>query len=725
VKKVLIALLSVISLCVFAQTARFNDEIYFIKGAQQGYVWRCVDSNTGLGKWTIDSSVIVTFDQCLQNQGNTPMGSDYYVDFGGRALELYNGNSFWFNSPTFGWWSNQGQYNFLQINDNEFQLLSDNTNAGLIVHNEVGNNFTRFNYSDIHLLQERKIVFNDYDTNWCVQLTHSPNGHIVTDYALCFQSGLSDGQGEIHRDNTGHVTYEVDNGSNTTEFHTNFAVNAPVGSDRLAYLQLGNNTSGILPNLEGIQMGFTDQDGNRVTMIQANVASYGADSFTLYMGSQTPVGNGTNMIMTRFNGGSIYYSDTSGSDGGISFSPNSVQISQNNLSGSSWLAVGDVVNYSVGGTTIYLPTTVGTAGQVLTSNGSGVPYWQTPTSSNDLVGYTPISKDNVGFGQFQPDSTIGYQNCWFGQEAGYSMIGSTASIYGISRNSFFGKNTGANLDSSANNTLIGSDAGVSAHSGNRNTIVGAFADFNTGTIDGVAIGMQAKCTGTANTAIGVSAMMATDSIAENNIGIGVAVFENMTEGLRNVAVGNSAGTGIVSATNTTTIGFESEMGDSYGHSGVAVGDFAYTRTNSIALGSHAYADSTNQFALSDSIHKGIKAKGIPTAPYSVLTDFNGNGIWNMQPSGLLYDTVFTASEIHSDTVYVAKNAVNIIEPGGATAIIIYLPNSPSRGDFFELKAGSVLSPITYLNGSTGDAAPAALGFGGYTKLVYCKDNKWH
>lgn len=204
-----------------------------LKGVPNGYV---LTDSSGHAIWSgfggfdttsvgVDSLIrLFSWERTLATQGSTPFTNDYYVDFGDRSLQFYNQNTFNVNSKYAAWWSNQGQYNYTYFGDNEFQFLSDNTGAGLIIHNEVGNNFTAIRYADIHLQQERKVVFNDYDTNWCVQLTHAPNGALVNDYALALQAGNATGQGFVFRDNTGQVNFELNNATRQSLFNTGVQV---------------------------------------------------------------------------------------------------------------------------------------------------------------------------------------------------------------------------------------------------------------------------------------------------------------------------------------------------------------------------------------------------------------------------------------------------------------------------------------------------------------------
>jgi hypothetical protein len=180
----------------------------------------------------------------------------------------------------------------------------------------------------------------------------------------------------------------------------------------------------------------------------------------------------------------------------------------------------------------------GTAGQVLSSNGSNAIQWitpsgggasaATPTAAGIVLGRTTLNAAGIGCNALL-SLTTGTCNTAMGSNALRAITNSTG-------NSAFGCNALCSLTSGSWNTSVGVGAGQATTTGNNNVAVGTNAMF----------GIMTTVTGTHNTAIGSSAMFGVTT-GSGNIAIGgardggsyVPVFGFTTECNR-VAVGSTA-----------------------------------------------------------------------------------------------------------------------------------------------------------------------------------------
>ena len=158
----------------------------------------------------------------------------------------------------------------------------------------------------------------------------------------------------------------------------------------------------------------------------------------------------------------------------------------------------------------------GTAGQVLTSGGSG-----------SAVSWTTIN---------QGVTSDGSQNTVGGSNAGDSIIS------GGTENTVFGYNAGTAISTGDNNTFFGSRAGRSISTGLQNTGVGYNVMGNTSGTGNAALGQSAGngiLGGSYNVALGWSALSNTNNNGTNNIVIGKLADISASNVSNEITLGNS------------------------------------------------------------------------------------------------------------------------------------------------------------------------------------------
>jgi hypothetical protein len=269
--------------------------------------------------------------------------------------------------------------------------------------------------------------------------------------------------------------------------------------------------------------------------------------------------------------------------------------------------IGTSANLNIGGTTnvkgplsLGITTNLGTAGQVLTSQGSGAPVWTTPTSGG--WGLTGNS----------------------GTSAATSFIGTTDNIPVSFRvnnvksgridqagNSFFGVHAGELVSTGQANTAIGSDALAVNTTGNANIAIGSLAMWtNVGGTQGTAVGhgaMQyvnssgnflnqsvavgyealrgsitpADNTGNQNTALGFQALL-NNNTGSSNTAVGLHGMASNTSGSGNISQGHAALTNNTTGSNNVALGLNALYSNVAGERSTAVGTFAQQFANNTA-----------------------------------------------------------------------------------------------------------------------------------------------
>jgi len=293
--------------------------------------------------------------------------------------------------------------------------------------------------------------------------------------------------------------------------------------------------------------------------------------------------NGSSGLLSQLTGAFEFYGNV------LYFTPNGTREQIGLLASTANYNAGGVVYAN--GTAMNI-TSAGTAGQILTSNGSSAPTWSNmPSSGWSLTGNsgtTPGTNfigttdnvdlvfkiNNIESGRLSTSSnqSFGYQsngsrstgsfNTAFGWSALYAnSTGSSNSAFGygaltlssssISSNNAFGYNTLYNSTGSYNNAF-GSSALYTNTSGQKNNAFGTNALYaNLGGNDNTALGYQAGFTvvnNSQNTLIGSGADVSSNVIA-NGTAIGYGAIASASN---SVTLGNSSVTAIYLANSSAT-----------------------------------------------------------------------------------------------------------------------------------------------------------------------------
>ncbi|HLP20989.1 MAG TPA: hypothetical protein VK174_11840 [Chitinophagales bacterium] len=268
-----------------------------------------------------------------------------------------------------------------------------------------------------------------------------------------------------------------------------------------------------------------------------------------------------------------------------------------------------------------IPT--GTAGQMLSISGSGVPAWVTPASaSNDwtTTGNTGTvdgtnfigTTDNVSFNIKVNNQKAGRiattgGNNFYGLLAGNANTGSsiTAIGFNVLAVNTGNDNTGVGFNAlSANtsgiyNTAMGAYAMLNNTTGNDNTAIGRNAlQANTGGGQNTAVGKEAlpsNTTGSNNSAFGYQAML-NNSTGNSCVAFGNAALRENTTGIFNCGFGRNALRNNTTGNDNTAIGKDALFTNSTGAANTAIGkDAMLSNTGgngNIAMGYQALLSNT-------------------------------------------------------------------------------------------------------------------------------------
>ena len=212
-----------------------------------------------------------------------------------------------------------------------------------------------------------------------------------------------------------------------------------------------------------------------------------------------------------------------------------------------------------------LPTSAGSSGQVLSTNGSNTLSWANSSSVSDIDG---LSDAKYGGDNFSQSLILGHE-------------------------------TTGTLDDAQANIAIGNAALDAITSGDYNTTIGSES-------------LTDNSTGYSNTGLGYRSLYE-NTTGNRNIAIGANALKNNTSGIVNVALGSSALQANTDANGNTAIGHASAISLSSGANNVSMGyNSAFTVTtgnNNVIIGAEANPStdggSTNQIV----IGKGVTGKG--------------------------------------------------------------------------------------------------------------------
>ncbi len=277
-----------------------------------------------------------------------------------------------------------------------------------------------------------------------------------------------------------------------------------------------------------------------------------------------------------------------------------------NLSNTIQLGNTEITNVKTSGTltagTVTYPKIHGTAGQVLSTTGSGALAWSTPsTTATSYSGILPISNGGTG------SSTINFVDLTTNQTiAGAKTFSSNASFNGVK--------IGVGNAGGSSNLALGGGALGAVSSGHRNTALGNGSlqgYVGTGFDNNTSVGynnLVGLTTGSGNTSVGAESMMGLQT-GISNTSIGNQSLINVT-GSENVGVGKGVGNTITSGSRNTIIGAQAD---------VAVNNL----TNATALGYGAIAQTSNTIQLGNTSVTNVKTNGTITAGVVTYTNTSG------------------------------------------------------------------------------------------------------
>lgn len=243
-----------------------------------------------------------------------------------------------------------------------------------------------------------------------------------------------------------------------------------------------------------------------------------------------------------------------------------------------------------------LPTSDGTANQVLKTNGSGVLSFgdgggsidAETTSTTTFLG-SGADADNTGVvavgNNAHASGTAGTNSTLVGTHAGYQLEATSDTNTAIGSYTLYGTTS-----NSGSNTAVGSEAmrGLSRNGGSTNTAIGwnaaVYGYSSTGDYN-VAVGSQANIyggSGENNIAMGHQSLMGNSSngvSGDYNTGIGRLTGQTLSSGDYNTLVGGSAGQNVTTGSNNLCLGVDS---------GTSVSPFSLsTQSNRVIVGDNS------------------------------------------------------------------------------------------------------------------------------------------
>lgn len=287
-----------------------------------------------------------------------------------------------------------------------------------------------------------------------------------------------------------------------------------------------------------------------------------------------------------------------------------------------------------------LPTTAGTNGQALITNGSGSLSW-------GAAGATTL--DGLSDAKVEGTNFIG------------SMI--------------LGHESTGTLSTATGNTAVGIAAMDAITQGDYNTAVGNSA-------------LSAVTIGSYNVALGPDALLLlTDG--DNNVGIGFSAGREITSGDLNVSIGHQSGTGITTGNENIAIGYGAFYFTTTGSYNVGVGRYTLNAgpsgSNNTALGSNALSSAQ---AAESNVAVGAEAgKSINSGDFNTLAGYYAG--YNLTGGS---SNVFIGYQVGSDASIDTESNLLMIDNSNTLTPLIY-------GDFTN---GSELVKVNGTFTSTGD-----------------------
>ncbi|MFN8322168.1 MAG: tail fiber domain-containing protein [Chitinophagales bacterium] len=328
--------------------------------------------------------------------------------------------------------------------------------------------------------------------------------------------------------------------------------------------------------------------------------------------------------------------------------PNWTNLSSNNWSITGNASTVDGTNFI--GTTDDVPFNIRVnnqkAGRISVNTG-GAPKDQ--TFLGYMAGYTATANSLTAIGTYALRYPTGVENTAVGVNALYGNAGGSTAY----ANTASGFNALANVTTAYQNTAMGHYAMGSNTTGNLNSAYGAGAmdAFQTGN-NNTAIGFWAMrggfpASGNENVAAGYRAAYSITS-GSNNVAIGAhAMFDNTT-GNNNVAVGDSALTKLKSGNRNVGVGKKALYSNTTADGNTAVGNSALTSNNgtgNTAVGDSALAVVTsgirNTAIGSRALLNNTGSRNTATGAFALYSNTSGSGLTAAGDSALYKNTTGT------------------------------------------------------------------------------------
>ena len=357
---------------------------------------------------------------------------------------------------------------------------------------------------------------------------------------------------------TGNIGFGIANyvyGDTSTMYNNtaigNFAFTSSSGSNNTAIgtnaIRQGDGGSGDENTAVGTAALTNAQAGNRNTAVGAFTMTQAVGSENTAVGNQAGMNIRTGSYNTFLGSGTGINLEENGSINNTTAIGNGAKVASSNTIQLGNSAITDVVTsgkITTGAITI--PNVDGDAGQVLSTDGSGIVSWITPSTASSSTFVDLTSNQNIGgVKNFSNDIKInglligkgtgnGDQNLAVGTSLGTGTGYRNTGIGVAALNSFSGTSFG-------NNTGVGYFSMVGLTTGYGNTSIGAETMFNVGSNDN-------------NTAIGNQSLINAES--SDNTATGANAGSNVTTGGGNTFIGRAANVSNGTFYNSTAIGRE-------------------------------------------------------------------------------------------------------------------------------------------------------------------------
>ena len=331
--------------------------------------------------------------------------------------------------------------------------------------------------------------------------------------------------------------------------------------------------------------------------------------------------------------------------------------------------------------TFTLPTTDGTTGQVLSTNGTGTlsltsvssytdadvdTHLNTATaSSGEMLSWNGSDYDWVAGGGLLGDTdsgspyltAVGYNSNTnvtgtFNTVVGYHIT--APSITG-DYNTTVGTNAGTALTSGESNVFIGYGAGDSVTTGSKNTAISSALTFLTSGLENVAVGWQS---------------LAVQTSGNGNVAVGVRAGDAVTNGSQLTLIGTDAGGAITTGQRNTAIGYEAGLNITNNNDNTFVGHYAgrssgSSITRSAFIGSYAGQNSS----AADTVAIGYSAYQISNGDWGVAV--GTNALYNTSGIGNVAAGYYAGNGVTSGVrgVYAGFNAGRSITTGDRNVCI--------------------------------------------------------